>query len=179
MVELGDLREGVLPANVLDFARHISRTPHVMLAGLGTNLACRAGVVPSVANMGDLSALVTLLESELGLHLAIVSGGNSANLAWALAAPAGRINDLRLGESILLGCDPLTRIPLSGLHSDAFTLVVPVIESLAKPTAPHGAIGEAAFGVPAAITWCWKPGTAWHPAPNYASGSITRRCCAQ
>ncbi|PMR74455.1 alanine/ornithine racemase family PLP-dependent enzyme [Billgrantia endophytica] len=148
MVELGDLREGVLPGEVLDLARRISRTPHVTLVGLGTNLACRAGVVPSAGNMDELSSLATLLEGELGLHLPIVSGGNSANLAWAIEAPAGRVNDLRLGESILLGCDPLTRKPLNGLHTDAFTLVVPVIESLAKPTAPRGATGEAAFGVP-------------------------------
>ncbi|MCE9683908.1 alanine/ornithine racemase family PLP-dependent enzyme [Halomonas alkalisoli] len=148
MVELGDLREGILPENALDLARHISLTPHVALAGLGTNLACRAGVVPSADNMGELSALVNRLEGELGLHLPLVSGGNSANLAWAIAAPAGRVNDLRLGESILLGCDPLTRIPLNGLHTDAFTLVVSVIESLAKPTVPRGATGEAAFGVP-------------------------------
>lgn len=148
MVELGDLREGVLPENVLDLARRISRTRHVTLVGLGTNLACRAGVVPSADNMRELSALATMLEGKLGLHLPIVSGGNSANLAWAIEAPAGRINDLRLGESILLGCDPLTRRPLNGLHTDAFTLVVPVIESLAKPTAPRGATGEAAFGMP-------------------------------
>ncbi len=148
MVELGDLREGVMPGDVLDVGHRISLTPHVTLAGLGTNLACRAGVVPSAGNMGELSALATLIKARLGLQLPLVSGGNSANLAWALAAPAGRINDLRLGESILLGCDPLTRIPLSGLYTDAFTLVVPVIESLAKPTAPRGATGEAAFGIP-------------------------------
>ncbi|EWH03075.1 hypothetical protein Q427_05255 [Halomonas sp. BC04] len=147
MVELGDLREGVMPGDVLDIARRVLLTPHVTLAGLGTNLACRAGVVPSADNMGELSALATLIEARLGLHLPLVSGGNSANLAWALAAPAGRVNDLRLGESILLGCDPLTRVPLSGLYTDALTLVVPVIESLAKPTVPRGATGETAFGV--------------------------------
>lgn len=151
MVELGDLREGVLPGDVLDIARYISRTRHVAFAGLATNLACRAGVVPSADNMGELSALATMVEGKLGLHLPIISGGNSANLAWAMDAPAGRINNLRLGESILLGCDPLTRTPLPGLYTDAFTLVVPVIESLAKPTTPYGATGETAFGIPAQI----------------------------
>ncbi|MBC7299077.1 MAG: alanine racemase, partial [Demequina sp.] len=40
MVELGDLREGLMVADVLDAARIISRTRHVTLAGIGTNLAC-------------------------------------------------------------------------------------------------------------------------------------------
>lgn len=148
MVELGDLREGVMPEDVLYLARCITLTPHVTLAGLGSNLACRAGVVPSSDNMGELTALATMIEKELGLHLPIISGGNSANLSWAMMAPAGRVNDLQLGESILLGCDPLSRMPLTGLYSDAFTLVVPVIESLDKPTSPRGTTGEAAFGVP-------------------------------
>ena len=148
MIELGDLREGVLPSDARDIAWHISQTPHVALVGIGTNLACRAGVVPSTDNMNELSELATRLESQLGIHLPIISGGNSANLSWALASPAGRINDLRLGESILLGCDPLTRLPIKGLHTDAFALVVPVIESKAKPTTPRGVTGEAAFGTP-------------------------------
>lgn len=151
MIELGDLREGVLPGDALDFARHILQTPHVSLLGIGTNLACRAGVIPSIDNMHELSELATWLESQLGIHLPIISGGNSANLSWAMVSPAGRINDLRLGESILLGCDPLTRLPLQGLHTDAFALVVPVIESKAKPTTPRGVTGEAAFGTPTAM----------------------------
>ncbi|WP_249975849.1 alanine/ornithine racemase family PLP-dependent enzyme [Vreelandella olivaria] len=151
MVELGDLREGVLPHQLMDLAQHTLSTTHIELVGIGTNLACRAGVVPSADNMHELSQLASLLESTLGVHLSIISGGNSANLSWAMSSPAGHINDLRLGESILLGCDPLTRRPLKGLHTDAFSLVVPVIESMAKPTTPHGITGEAAFGVPIAM----------------------------
>lgn len=106
MVELGDLREGVLPSGVLDAAQHIVRLSNVTLLGLGTNLACRAGVVPSVENMGELTSLASGLENALAQALPIVSGGNSANLAWAMQSSTGRVNDLRLGESILLGCDP-------------------------------------------------------------------------
>ncbi|TVP52367.1 MAG: alanine/ornithine racemase family PLP-dependent enzyme [Halomonas sp.] len=151
MIELGDLREGVLPSDALGFAQRLLQTPHVALLGIGTNLACRAGVVPSPDNMQELALLATRLERQLGVHLPIISGGNSANLSWAMALPTGRINDLRLGESILLGCDPLTRVPLEGLHTDAFTLVVSVIESMAKPTKPRGATGQAAFGTPVAM----------------------------
>lgn len=147
MVELGDLREGLMMTDALDAARVISRTRHVVLAGVGTNLACRSGVVPGEEQMQQLGALAGTMVSKFGVPMPIISGGNSANLRWALGrGRVGTINDLRLGESILLGMDPLTRIPIEGLRTDAFTLVAPVIESLAKPSAPWGPREQGAFG---------------------------------
>lgn len=149
MVELGDLREGILPADLADAVRETLRLPNITLLGLGANLACRSGVVPDAAKMADLSALVASIEAQFGLRLAIVSGGNSANLGWALGdEPVGRINDLRLGESLLLGLDPLDRRPIAGLHTDAITLVAEVIESKIKPSLPWGRTAQTAFGAP-------------------------------
>lgn len=153
MVELGDLREGILPADLADVVRETLRLPNIRLEGLGTNLACRSGVVPDAAKMADLSSLATSIEKSFGLRLAIVSGGNSASLDWALGdEPVGRINDLRLGESLLLGLDPLHRRPIDGLHTDAITLVAEVIESKIKPSLPWGRTAQAAFGPPAVAT---------------------------
>ena len=151
MIELGDLREGILPNSLAHIVREILRLPNIAIKGIGTNLACRSGVVPDAANMAVLSALANSIESTFGFPLEIVSGGNSANLNWALSgADTGRINNLRLGESILLGCDPLHRQPINGLHTDAITLVAEVIESKVKPSQPWGTIAQNAFGCPAA-----------------------------
>ncbi|RKX36979.1 MAG: alanine/ornithine racemase family PLP-dependent enzyme [Verrucomicrobia bacterium] len=150
MVELGDLREGILPNALSHAVREILRLPNIAIRGIGTNLACRSGVAPDAENMAALSALANSIESTFGLPLDIVSGGNSANLDWALSgADTGRINNLRLGESILLGCDPLHRQPINGLHTDAITLVAEVIESKLKPSQPWGTIAQNAFGRPA------------------------------
>ncbi|HSK21551.1 MAG TPA: alanine/ornithine racemase family PLP-dependent enzyme [Egicoccus sp.] len=147
MVELGDLREGILPADLADAVRETLRQPNLVLEGLGTNLACRSGVVPDAAKMADLSALVDAMEASFGIRLPIVSGGNSANLGWALGdEPVGRINDLRLGESLLLGLDPLDRSPIEGLFTDAISLVAEVIESKVKPSLPWGRTAQTAFG---------------------------------
>ncbi len=149
MVELGDLREGLMMADVLDAARIISRTRHVVLAGIGTNLACRSGVVPGDDQMQQLSGLATTIGSKFWIPAPIITGGNSANLGWALGSGrVGAVNDLRLGESILLGLDPLTRTPITGLRRDAFAVVAPVIESMEKPSSPWGVRAEAAFGAP-------------------------------
>ena len=66
---------------------------------------------------------------------------------WALGgADVGRINNLRLGESLLLGRETLHRAPIEGLHTDAITLVAEVIESKVKPAQPWGAFAQTAFG---------------------------------
>ncbi|MGF1598864.1 MAG: alanine/ornithine racemase family PLP-dependent enzyme [Acidimicrobiales bacterium] len=147
MVELGDLREGVMPADLDETIRHVVRLPALRLRGLGANLACRNGIEPSDENMGELTAMVESVEASFGVELDTVSGGNSANLDWALGpGDTGRVNNLRLGESILLGREPLQRRPIAGLHTDAITLVAEVIECHRKPTRPWGRAGQNSFG---------------------------------
>lgn len=57
-----------------------------------------------------------------------------------------RINNLRSGESILLGCDPVNRQAIPKLHTNAFKLIAEVIESKVKPSLPFGKIGQDSFG---------------------------------
>ncbi len=147
MVELGDLREGLAPGDLEHTVRETLRFPNIALKGIGTNLACRSGVAPDAKNMAELSALADSIEATFGIELGIVSGGNSGNLPWALGgADTGRINDLRLGESILLGRETLHRQPIEGLYTDAITLIAEVIESKVKPSQPWGEIAQSAFG---------------------------------
>jgi predicted amino acid racemase len=151
MVELGDLRDGVLPTELHATVRHVLRSPSLRLHGIGTNLACRHGIEPTSVNMGELSRLVDTLETSFGIGIDIVSGGNSANLGWLAGSDdLGRVNNLRLGESVLLGRDPLGRRSIDGLHTDAITLVCEVIESRRKPTRPWGTKHQNAFGETAA-----------------------------
>jgi predicted amino acid racemase len=54
MVELGDLREGVLPCDFLDLSgKHFFS--HIKIVGIGCNLACYGGVKPDDKNMHELS----------------------------------------------------------------------------------------------------------------------------
>ncbi|MES9884997.1 MAG: alanine/ornithine racemase family PLP-dependent enzyme [Sedimenticola sp.] len=153
MVELGDLREGIMPCDLADFVREMLSLPNILFKGIGTNLACRSGVSPDGKNMAILSELADALEATIGLPLEIVSGGNSANLEWALSGTEiGRINDLRLGEAILLGCETLHRQPIDGLHTDAITLSAEVIEAKLKPSLPSGTIAQTAFGEAPPVT---------------------------
>jgi len=147
MVELGDLREGIMPADLMPVVLEVLNLPNIKLKGIGTNLACRSGVSPDDTNMGLLSRLATSIENAADISLEIVSGGNSANLDWVFGnGRLGRINNLRLGESILLGREALNRNAVTGLYTDAISLVAEVIESKVKPSQSSGKIAESAFG---------------------------------
>lgn len=147
MVELGDLREGIMPDLLIETVSEVLGLPNITFKGIGTNLACRSGVSPDETNMATLSTLADRIDKTFGPIIKTVSGGNSANLAWALGgANIGRINDLRLGEALLLGVEPLHREPLPGLHTDSITLIAEVIESKRKPSQPWGEIAQSAFG---------------------------------
>lgn len=147
MVEMGDLREGLMPADIKETVQQILNLKGIKLSGIGTNLCCFGGVQPDEEKMHYLSALVDEIERQFELKLNIVSGGNSANYNWFWSTKdVGRINNLRLGESIFLGCEAIYRKPIHGLFTDAFTLIAEVIEAKIKPSAPYGSIGQNAFG---------------------------------
>jgi predicted amino acid racemase len=153
MVELGDLREGIMPSDVMSAVRATCCLPNIVLEGIGTNLACRSGVSPNVDNMTSLTTLANDIEATSGQLIKVVSGGNSANLSWAFSGEdTGRINNLRLGEAILLGRETLHRQPITGLHTNAITLFAEVIESKIKPSRPVGDVAQNAFGVTRAVT---------------------------
>ncbi|WP_299553703.1 alanine/ornithine racemase family PLP-dependent enzyme [uncultured Tateyamaria sp.] len=134
MVEMGDLRDGIMPEDLNDGALHVVATPGLALNGIAANFGCLGNAAPTVDDMAMLSRLADEVEGACGPHVALVSGGGSANLAWALGKGVnGRINNLRLGEAILLGIDPLSGQPINGLHTDAFALFAEVIEARLKP----------------------------------------------
>jgi ornithine racemase len=147
MVELGDLREGILTCNLSQFIKKTLDLPNIKIIGIGCNLTCYGGIKPDNQNMSELSRLADAIEQEFKINLEIISGGNSANYNWYTSTQkVGRINNLRLGESILLGCETVNGKGILGLHTSAFKLIAEVIESKEKPSLPFGEICRDAFG---------------------------------
>lgn len=147
MVEMGDLREGILPDDIFLFIEKVLGLPHLKIIGIGCNLACYGGIKPDNQKMQQLSALTDAIEKKFSLNLALISGGNSANYEWYKSTEnVGRINNLRIGESILLGSETINSKVIPRLHTNAFKLIAEVIESKVKPSLPFGKIGQDAFG---------------------------------
>ncbi len=133
MVEMGDLRDGVPPADLIAYAMRVVTMRGIALKGIAANFACLGDVAPDEGAMAVFSALATDLEGVCGPVVRTVSGGGSVSITWALeASTRGRVTELRLGEAILLGTDPLTGDQFEGLYVDAFELKAEVIESKIK-----------------------------------------------
>jgi predicted amino acid racemase/arginase family enzyme len=147
MIELGDLREGVLPRDAPFVAERVMETEGVRLEGIGANLTCYGGVVPTEKNMTELAETALAVEARTGAPLNIVSGGNSGSLPLIMSGKMPeKINHLRVGEAILLGCDTIKNEPLPGAERDAFIFKAEVIEAGRKPSAPVGELTRDAFG---------------------------------
>ncbi|WP_298775505.1 alanine/ornithine racemase family PLP-dependent enzyme [uncultured Shewanella sp.] len=147
MVELGDLREGLMTEDLMAFIEKIIFLPNIILKGIGTNLACRYGISPDNTNMSQLSDLADAIEKKFDIQLDIISGGNSATLNWAFNnVSKTRVNQLRLGEAVFLGTEALHQDKIEGLFCDFITLTAEVIESKIKPSLPWGQQALNAFG---------------------------------
>ena len=147
MLELGDLREGILPEDIDLNVEQIIQLKGIELYGIGANLACFGGIKPSEKNMTELSKTADRIQKKYNIKLQMISGGNSANYEWFLHTNNIRnINNLRIGEAILLGRETLYRNKIPQLYTDAFTLICEVIESKIKPSLPYGEICQNVFG---------------------------------
>ncbi|MBF0499834.1 MAG: alanine/ornithine racemase family PLP-dependent enzyme [Candidatus Riflebacteria bacterium] len=147
MVDVGDLREGILPDSAVDLCKATKELPALEIAGLGCSLACYGGVIPSTENMHLLINTRDMCRRETGLELPILSGGNSSGLPLLHSGgmpPA--INHFRIGESIILGRNAIDRSPFPGTRQDTFIAVAEVLEVENKPSMPIGNRGQDAFG---------------------------------
>jgi predicted amino acid racemase len=148
MVDIGDLREGMMPEEVPAFLEAAARCENIDIIGLGASLTCYGAIVPDERNLAQLADVTAAAEKQLGRKL-IISGGSSTSLDPVIHGLApDTIDNLRLGESIVLGVDPATReqIPDLELFTDAVTLSAPVIECKVKPSMPIGTSAQDAFG---------------------------------
>lgn len=147
MVEMGDLREGVLPKDIVEIGKFILSRKNIEWIGIGTNLGCYGGVLPNIDKMNSLLRLKKKILDELSHEVSVISGGNSNTLHLLAEKKFPKnINQLRLGEALFLGKDTALGITIPGLQDDIFTLSTEVIEVKVKPSSPEGKRGTDAFG---------------------------------
>lgn len=150
MIDLGDLREGIFYQNedqIFAAVEEILAMENINLYGVGVNLTCYGAIIPKNDNLSNLVAIARKIEEKFGIKLNMVSGGNSSSiyLIGKGELPEG-INNLRLGESFLLGNDTAYGEKLLGTVSDTLILEAQIVELKEKPSLPIGEVGVDAFG---------------------------------
>ncbi len=147
MIDLGDLREGVWADELIPMVTEIRKMRGVNIAGIGTNLTCYGGVIPTEQNLQQLVDYAKEIESKFNFKLRYISGGNSSSLPLLASGKMPKeINHLRIGEAIVLGRETVNRTAWPDTYQDAITLKAEVIECREKPSVPIGEIGQDAFG---------------------------------
>lgn len=147
MVDLGDLREGVLKEDVIPIVEQIVKLEGIRLRGIGTNLTCYGSVIPTPDILEELVEIKNSINKKFNLNLDIVSGGNSSSLYLVQNGliPRG-ITQLRIGEAIVLGRETAFGDRIPHTYDDVFILEAQIVELKEKPSYPRGILGMDAFG---------------------------------
>ena len=143
MLDIGDLREGVYSIEELvSLAVTVeNELTGLRLAGVGTNLACLNGVLPTVENLSYLVSGAEAVEAAIGRRLDIISGGSSINLLTFKDGKTdmpSRVNHLRIGGFI---ANPINMrinrdFTLEGTRCDSVTLTAEIVEIREKDSKP-------------------------------------------
>jgi ornithine racemase len=147
MIEMGELREGVVRENFLDFYEKVFDLSNIEVIGLGTNLGCMFGIEPTYDKLIQLSLYEQLIEMRFNKNIDLVSGGSSITLPLLKKGKLPKqVNHLRIGEAIFLGTTPLTNKKFSRLSTNSFEFIANIVEMEKKETVPDGVIGEGNVG---------------------------------
>jgi predicted amino acid racemase len=142
MIEMGDLREGIMGEDLIDFYSKVFDLPNIEIIGIGTNLNCLNGVMPSHDKLIQLSLYKQLINATFNKQIKWASGGTSVTipLLQKKIIPKGN-NHFRVGETLFLGNNLVTGKPIKGMQSDVFMLYAEIIELMEKPVVPMGETG--------------------------------------
>ncbi len=142
MIELGELREGVMGDDFMAFYESVFKLENIQVVGIGANLSCLYGVLPNHDKLIQLSLYEQLIEAKFNRQIPYVSGGSSVTipLIFQKLLPKG-INHFRVGETLFLGTDVYNNKPLKKMKFDVFSLYSEIIELIEKPIVPTGEMG--------------------------------------
>lgn len=142
MIEMGELREGVMWDEFIDFYSKVFELPNIEIVGIGTNLSCLYGVLPNEDKLIQLCLYEQLVEAKFDKNIPLVSGGSSVTipLIFKQMLPRG-INHFRVGETLFLGTNVYEDRPFKEMSGSIFRLYAQIIELSEKRTVPSGEMG--------------------------------------
>jgi len=147
MVDVGDLREGFMYDQSMSGLQSIFCLKNIDLRGIGTNVGCFGGVLPTEENMGFLVETARKIQKQFSVTFPVISIGGTSCLSLVKSGKMPpEVNQIRIGEGILLGRDSSRNTILENTYQDTFTLAAEIVEIKKKPSLPIGPLGRDAFG---------------------------------
>jgi len=148
MVDLGDLREGYFYED--DFFENVEKVlklENLNFIGIGVNLTCYGAVIPTPEVLGRLDDYKKEIKDRFDHDLEIISGGNSSTVYLLGEEDLGSINNLRLGEALLLGTESAYGKNLEYMEQGTWRMEAEIVELKDKPSVPTvKELGRDAFG---------------------------------
>lgn len=142
MIDLGELREGVMREDFLAFYEEVFKLKNIEVVGLGTNLSCLYGILPNSDKLIQLSLYKQLVEEKFSKKIPFISGGSSVTITLLenKVLPKG-INHFRIGETLFVGTNAYHHRNYESLKQNIFLLYAEIIELYEKPIVPSGELG--------------------------------------
>ena len=148
MIEMGELREGVMGEDFIDFYESVFKLSNINVVGIGTNLSCLYGVLPNQDKLIQLSLYEQLIEAKFNKNIPYVSGGSSVTIPLIFKGLLPKsINHFRVGESLFLGTDVYNDSTIRNMEHNVFQLFAEIIELSEKPMVPSGEMGTNVEGI--------------------------------
>lgn len=147
MLEMGELREGVIGENIIAFYKDIFDLPNITVEGIGTNLGCMYGIEPTFDKLVQLSLYKQFLEALFKRDIPLLSAGSSITLPLVSNKKFPlKANHFRIGEAVFMGVSPLNGRKFRNLSTDVFRFYGNIVELEKKSMKPDGKIGEGNVG---------------------------------
>lgn len=147
MIEMGELREGVMRDELINFYAQCFELSNIEIVGIGTNLGCMYGVEPTFDKLVQLSLYKQLIEAKFDRKIDLISGGSSITLPLISQKKIPKlVNHFRIGEAAFLGLTPLTGEKFRNLSTETFEFDANIIEMEQKENKPDGILSEGNIG---------------------------------
>lgn len=142
MVEMGELREGIMVKNLSSFYGEVKSLPNIDVVGIGTNLNCLNGILPDEKKLMKLNSFKEIIEESHQSKIPFISAGSSVTIPLIFRNKIHPgINHFRVGETLFFGTDVYNDSTISTMYQDVFKLTAEIIEIAEKPMVPAGDAG--------------------------------------
>ena len=143
MIEMGELREGVLRSEFIKFYEKVFKLENIEVIGIGANFSCLYGILPNPDKLIQLSLYEQLIEAKFNKEILYVSGGSSVVIPLIINNTLSKgINHFRVGETLFFGTDIYNNSFIGKMEHNVFKLFAEIIELTEKPRVPTGVLGS-------------------------------------